>query len=113
MNLRLFSIALLISAHPLLAAASAANISLNSGDFVSAEKITRDGETLVSVKLSKSGKAKFKKLNAEAVNQEIHADIAGVSTDFKLREPIKTDHLEMGPYSTKDADKVIIEVNKK
>jgi len=82
MNLRLFSIALLISAHPLMSLASANNIKLNSGDFVSAEKITPEGETLVSVKLSKSGKAKFKKLNTEAVNQEVLAAIHDTSTGY-------------------------------
>jgi hypothetical protein len=105
--------ALLISAHPLLAAADSSAITLNSGDFVSAQKITRDGETLVNVKLSKSGKAKFKKLNKQAVDKEIDAEIADVSTHFKLKEPIKGDELEMGPYSTNQADKVVTEVNKK
>jgi signal peptidase I len=63
MNLRQFSMALMISALPLVVSAGSSTISLNKGDFVSAEKISRNGETLVSVKLSKSGKAKFKKLN--------------------------------------------------
>lgn len=63
MNLRLFSIALLVSAFPIFAQAESAGISLNKGDFLSAEKITNDGESVVSVKLSKSGKAKLKKLN--------------------------------------------------
>lgn len=112
MNLRLFSIALLISALPSLSWADPA-ISLNKEDFVAAEKISRDGEVIVSVKLSKSGKAKFKKLNRQAVSKEIHAEIAGVSSDFKLREPIKGDGLEMGPYSAGDAQKVVSEINKK
>ena len=61
MNIRLFSIALLVSALPLFAESPA--ISLNEGDFLSAEQVSHDGETVVRVKLSKSGKAKFKKLN--------------------------------------------------
>lgn len=112
MNIRQFSMALLISALPQLALAEAANISLNQGDFIAAEKITRDGKTLVKVKLSKSGKAKFKKLNEHAVKQNVHSDIAGVSADFTLREPIAGDGLEMGPYSADDADKVTQAVNK-
>lgn len=110
MNLRLFSIAMLISAHPLLALADP-SVSLDKGDFIAAEKITRDGETIVSVKLSKSGKSKFKKLNEKAVGQKIHAEIGGVTSDFKLREPIKSDQLEMGPYSVQDSQKVISEIN--
>lgn len=111
MNLRLFTIAMLISALPLSSFAGA--ISLNEGDFVAAEKVSRDGETVVSVKLSKSGKVKFKKLNEQSVNQPFHAEIAGVSSDFKLREPIKGDRLEMGPYSAEDAGKVVTAINGK
>src|SRR5665213_1554708 len=102
MNLRLFSIALLISALPSLSSAGEV-ISLNKGDFIAAEKISKEGETVISVKLSKSGKAKFKKLNEQSVNSGIHAEVARVSSDFKLREPIKGNRLEMGPYSYSDA----------
>ena len=111
MNLRLFTIALLISALPSLSSALPPN-TLSKEDFIAAEKISKDGDTLISVKLSKSGKAKFKKLN-ENVNKEIHSEIAGVSSDFKLMEPIKGDKLEMGPYSNEDAQKVISEINYK
>ncbi len=111
MNIRLFSIAVLISALPLLTSADSL-ISLNSGDFIAAEKISKDGEMVVSVKLSKSGKAKFKKLNEGYLNKKVHSEIAGVSSDFKLREPIKGDNLEMGPYSPEDARKVITEINR-
>jgi preprotein translocase subunit SecD len=109
-NLRLFSAALLVSALPALADPA---ISLNKGDFIAAEKVARNGETVVSVKLSKSGKAKFKKLNKNSVNKEIHSEIAGVSSDFKLREPIHGDGLEMGPYTTADAQKIVFEINQK
>lgn len=112
MNLRLFSIALLMSALPSLSGASSA-ISLNRGDFVAAERVTPEGETVVSVRLSKSGKAKFKKLNEHAAGQNVHAEIAGVVSDFKLRVPIQGDRLEMGPYSADDAQKVISEINRK
>jgi hypothetical protein len=112
MNLRLYSVALLISAIPALASADPA-ISLNRGDFVAAEKVTKDGETVLSVKLSKSGKAKFKKFNQESVNKLIHSEIAGVKSDFKLREPIKGDTLQMGPYSTEEAGKVADQINHK
>lgn len=63
MNLRMYSIALLVSAIPLFAHAEAHGISLNKEDFVAAEKMAHDGSTIVNVKLSKSGRAKFKKLN--------------------------------------------------
>ena len=110
MNLRLFSIAILISALPSFASAG---LSLNAGDFRAAEKISRDGDTVVRVKLSKSGKAKFKKLNRQAVNEEVDAEIAGVSSRFRLRVPITGESLEMGPYSSADAERVIAEINRR
>src|SRR4051812_26855180 len=106
MNARLFSIGLLLSALPLFAHAG---ITLNKGDFLSAERVNRDGEVLVQVKLSKSGKAKFKKLNASSASKEVHAEIAGVITDFKLKVPITGDGLQMGPYSASDAERVVNE----
>jgi hypothetical protein len=113
MNLRQFSIAVLVSALPLMAMAESAAISLDKGDFIAAERVSKNGETVVSVKLSKSGKAKFKKLNAQSVDKEVHSDIAGVTSDFKLREPIKGDELQMGPYSADDAAHVVAAINKK
>lgn len=110
MNSKMFSIALLLSALPLFANAG---IVLNKGDFLSAERITKNGEVKVSVKLSKSGKAKFKKLNATAVGENVHAEIGGVITDFKLRVPIQGEGLEMGPYAEGDAAKVVADINAK
>ena len=101
--------AVLVSALPIFAS----ELSLNKGDFISAERVSQSGVTIVNVKLSKSGKAKFKKLNASSVNKEIHAEIAGVKSNFILREPIKSTGLEMGPYSENDAIKVVTEINKK
>jgi hypothetical protein len=110
MNLRIYTIALLASAIPLFATAQTA-ISLNPGDFVAAKRIAKNGEEVVSVKLSKSGKAKFRKLNHGSVNKAVHAEIGGVTSDFTLREPIHEDRLEMGPYSMKDAEKVVTAIN--
>jgi hypothetical protein len=111
MNQRLFSMAILISALPLFAAAESQNITLNKGDFLSAERLSRNGETIVSVKLSKSGKAKVKKLKAE--KGSVHVDLAGVSKDLQMKEPIRGDGLEMGPYGRLEAQKVIAQINKK
>lgn len=112
MNLRLYSIALLISALPTLVLADTA-ISLDKGDFVAAERVSPSGETLIQVKLSKSGKAKFKKLNHGSVGEEIHSQIGGVTSRLKLGQPIQGDELEMGPYSSAEADRVVEEINSK
>lgn len=113
MNLRLYSIGLLMSAVPLFAQAQSAGISLTKEDFVSAERLSQDGETVLNVKLSKSGKAKIKKLNKLSVQQPIHTEVAGVASDFKLKEPITGDKLQMGPYSAVHAQKVVAEINRK
>jgi hypothetical protein len=62
MNFRQFSIAVLISALPGFTLADS-SIAFNQGDFVSAQKESPNGETILNVKLSKSGRAKVKKLN--------------------------------------------------
>ncbi len=111
MNKRLFAVSVLLSAIPVLAMAG--SINLSKGDFLSAKKITKNGEIVLSLKLSKSGKAKFKEWNKSSVGHTIHTDIAGVVTDFTLRDPIGGDKLEAGPYSEPDAQKVIAEINEK
>lgn len=60
MNKKTFAIALMASALPMLANASSVS-SLNKGDFVSSEK-NRNGRTVVNLKLSKSGKAKLRRM---------------------------------------------------
>lgn len=112
MNLRLFTFALLTSTLPIVASAGAREVSLNRGDFISAKPISKNGETVVSLKLSKSGKAKFRKLNQQQVDKKVHAEIAGVESNFVLREPIRGNSLEMGPYSQEDAEKVVEAINK-
>ena len=61
MNLRLFSIAVLVSALPLTLPASN-EISFDHADFLSTDSVTDYGESVPKVKLSKSGKAKLKRL---------------------------------------------------
>jgi hypothetical protein len=109
MNTRVFSLALMLSL-PLIARA---DVTLEKGDFTRATKISKDGETVVSAKLSKSGKSKLRKLNAASVGRNVHAEIGGVTSDFRLREPIKGDGIEMGPYPAADAAKVINSINDK
>ncbi len=111
MNLRLFSATLLISALPLAASARSA-LELRPADFTAAKKVSRNGESIVRVKLSKSGKAKIKRLNQNAVGQEVHSEIGGVVTNFTLREPIKGNGLEIGPYSEEDAERVVADINR-
>jgi hypothetical protein len=68
MNLRLYSIAFLISALPHLTVANSESF-LTKEDFTAVEKVDSEGTSIVKVKLSKSGKAKFKKLNRQSLNK--------------------------------------------
>jgi len=63
MNKKTFSIALMAYALPLLANAGPA-AALNRGDFISSERPGRNGNTVVSVRLSKSGKAKLRRMQS-------------------------------------------------
>ena len=108
MNLRQFSMAILISALPLMSYAES-GIHFNEGDFKSAKRITRDGETLLRLKLSKSGKAKLKKANK--AGNTLHTDLAGISSDLKLKVPITGDGIEVGPFTQKKAEKISEAIN--
>ena len=110
MNLRLFSIALLISAIPTLSFADS-TIILTKEDFKAAQKISRHGDVLIRIKLSKSGKAKMKKLDDDSIPKKFHVEISGTASDFKIKERIRGDGLEMGPYAMDDAQKVVSPIN--
>lgn len=62
MNKRLFSMALLMSALPFVSPAEIQTLQLNSGDFISSERLSVEGDPLFKVKLSKAGKAKLKRV---------------------------------------------------
>jgi hypothetical protein len=111
MNLRTFTIAMLISAMPVTVLGDGKEISLAKEDFISATQVTQDGETIVSAKLSKSGKAKLRKINKLSADQTISADIGGVQSDFKVRAPLQGEGIQFGPYPESDAQKVIQAIN--
>jgi len=90
-----------------------ANIRLDRNDFVSAERNDKNGQILIEAQLSAAGKAKLQQLNKVWVDQKVQFEVAGVQSDFTLRDQIWGDHLEMGPYSKAEAQRVIQEINQK
>ncbi|MEO0337221.1 MAG: hypothetical protein AAF202_12565, partial [Pseudomonadota bacterium] len=66
MNIKQFSVALLISALPLSIQAQN-RVEFERQDFKALERLNPEGETVLKVKLSKSGKAKLKKLKQEDI----------------------------------------------
>ncbi|MBS1958456.1 MAG: hypothetical protein JST80_03200 [Bdellovibrionales bacterium] len=113
MNIRSFTVAVLLSAVPMSVRAGTRQISLTQGDFVSARAVSRNGNTLIRAKLSKSGRAKFKKLNQDSVNQPVHAKIGGVTSDFTMKSQIQGNGLEMGPFSDDDAQILVDAINRR
>ena len=88
-------------------------ITLNKGDFVAAERVSEEGQTIVKVKLSKSGKAKFKKLNRESVGKNVPLAIKQFKSEFTLRVPIEGEKLEIGPLDKEVAVSIVEEINSK
>lgn len=108
MNAKLFSIALMVSALPLLSLAKSAGVTLDRGDFVAAEKVSDEGETVLNVRLSKSGKAKLKKVSHQLPAHEmVELRLGEVSKQLRLREPIKGNSIQVGPLSEAQADKIL------
>lgn len=110
MNLRQFSLALLISALPLIGLADH-SVDFNEGDFRSATQVTKDGETVLKLKLSKSGKAKIKRLSSMKGEKHMQTDIAGISSRMKLRVPITGEGIQIGPFKQQDAKKILKMLN--
>ncbi len=92
---------------------AAENLKLGSGDFSSAKRLERSASILVSARLSKTGLAKFRELNRTMIGSKIAIEIAGIASNFILREAIRGESLEMGPYSEPEAQKVIEAINLK
>lgn len=111
MNKRMFAMAALLSAMPLLAQAE--NLSLAPGDFLSAEKLTEDGNVVLSVKLSKSGKAKIRELNRTSVGQMVHVELGDLERDIRLVEPIEGDQLKISFKTPQNAERVVARFNGK
>ncbi len=75
---------------------------------MAAQSISRDGETVLKVKLSKSGKAKLRQLKKD---DAILTEVAGVTSNFKIRETILGEDLEIGPYSPGEAQAIVKVIN--
>jgi hypothetical protein len=83
MNLKQFSIALLISALP-LSVMGQARVQFQHQDFKAAERVNEEGQTVLKVKLSKSGKAKLKRLKQ---NDVMETELCGSSQRLCHKSP--------------------------
>ncbi len=98
MNFRLYSIAFLFSVLPIISSATN-ELKFNRGDFVGTERKTSDGDTVLKVRLSKSGKAKIKKLNKEEVFKKIDLKVDGGSSALQIKELFSGSEIEVGTRS--------------
>jgi preprotein translocase subunit SecD len=111
MNIRNYSIALLISALPVSINASQLT-EFNHSDFKAVERTHPDGETTLKIKLSKSGKAKVKKYNADHVGEKVKFQFSSTTSELTLREPIRGDSIEIGPFSEDTASAIETDFSK-
>lgn len=91
--------------------AFASSLSLTAQDFSSAKEIKRGKEVIVAATLSDQGAAKFQTLNKQEVGNEIDFHVGGETHHFKLRQAIKNNQLEIGPFSASSAAKAVSEIN--
>lgn len=107
MNIKQFSLAILISALP-LSAIGQTEVQFQEQDFKAAERVSDSGETVLKVKLSKSGKAKLKKLKQGDLLQ---THLAGEMRSFELKAALEGESVEIGPYSEGEAKQAVLEIN--
>lgn len=107
MNKRLFSIALMVSAIPMIVFADGRTISLNKEDFTAAERVSPTGETLVKLKLSKSGKAK---INRASKDDDVKLVFGEHVSHIKLKTKISGDDIQAGPFSSDEAQDLVHQV---
>lgn len=93
------------------AAVFAAGISFDKSDFASVKEGKQNGEIIVLANLSKTGASKVKDLNKTSVGKEIEIHVAGETHILKLREPIKGNEMQFGPFSKDITQKIVSEVN--
>ena len=103
MNIKQFSLALLASALP-LSAIGQSHVKFSQQDFKAAESVDQNGQTVLKVKLSKSGKAKLKKLQKDDV---FLTDLGGVDKSFEVKAPLKHEQLQIGPYTKSEAKRAV------
>ncbi|MGZ3768554.1 MAG: hypothetical protein ACXVCP_02320 [Bdellovibrio sp.] len=92
-------------------AVSAAQISFNRSDFVSAKGNRHHGEILILAQLSDTGYSKVREFNKTEVGKAIEIKVAGETHTLLLREPIKGSKLEFGPFPEVTAKKIIDDIN--
>jgi preprotein translocase subunit SecD len=113
MDLRMFTMALVLTFSSLTSFAHGPQFDFQRKDFSHAEGVQKNGKSLVHLDLSESGKKKILQINKTEVGKAITLNVAGKSQSFTLREPITGNSLEAGPFDAQDAKKMIDEINSK
>ena len=66
---------------------------------------------MVGAHLSKEGLEKIQGYNQTQVGKDIEIHLAGENCVLKLREAIKGDEIEFGPFSDQTAQKIVAQLN--
>lgn len=90
--------------------AHAADASLERADFKTANSVRTKAGTLVMAELSPGGDAKVREAG-DRQDLEIEVKLAGETRRLRFRGPIEGGQVQLGPYSSKTAKKIVHEIN--
>ncbi|HEX7675834.1 MAG TPA: hypothetical protein VF412_16775 [Bdellovibrio sp.] len=113
MNLRLLTIAFLLTVTSFKVFANETKPSLTKSDFSHAEEVVRNEKAMVELNLSQTGKEKVKQLNQSYVGKKVSLKLNGKEEKLTLRVPIADGKMEVGPFTHAEAKKIVDEINKK
>lgn len=108
MNLRSLIIATLIStsSHSNSIMAHEVDPILRSSDFTHAEKINRHGSSVLRLNLTQTGIDKIEILKKIEARKKLTFEVNGKFFAFKVRDLVREDQIEVGPFSHKEAVKI-------
>ncbi|MCB9073658.1 MAG: hypothetical protein H6623_08545 [Bdellovibrionaceae bacterium] len=112
MNLRLVNFLLCIFLFPTLSLAGP-DIVLQKSDFVKAESVAQNERAVVRLTLSASGKNKLSEPHKANRPKDVQVNVAGIAANFHVKASITSDHIEVGPYSVQEAQKVVAAINRR
>lgn len=90
--------------------AHAADARLEKTDFKTAKSVRTKAGTLVMAELSPDGDAKVRQIG-DRKELQVEVKLAGETRRLRFRGPIETGQVQLGPYSSNTAKKIVHEIN--
>jgi hypothetical protein len=89
----------------------AVGVAFTRADFKSADTVDLNGKIYVRAMLSAEGLKKMKDLNRNHVGENIEMDLGHERYFRRLKTPIVSQEMEMGPFNQTEAHQIISEIN--